>query len=104
MHKQTIYLILDNSGKAVACTTNFTDGITIEQAKENLARFLYNEAPPVLKRVQFAYYKQDGSAPTWRELDVTEETPEHLFGVEVSTGELKKFLKNRIVGGEILPA
>lgn len=104
MRVQIINLILDNSGKAVACTTQFSKGVTIEQAKENIARLLYGDAPVVIKRVQFAYYKQDGTAPTWRELDVTEETPEYLLGVEVSSGEVKKFLKSRIVGGKVLPA
>lgn len=56
----------------------------------------------ILRKVQFVYDKGDGSKPTWRTVEVTEENGKYLVGLQ--DGAYKKFLFERIVGGRILPA
>jgi len=57
----------------------------------------------IIKTVEFVYDKSDGSRPTWRNLDVTEEKSEYICGFDNDDAHtFKKFLKSKIVGGKIL--
>ena len=68
--------------------------------KEGFSYVEDNSEPVFLFTADFVYYKNDGSAPTWRCIDVTEETDEYLVGLE--NDQFKKFLKSRIVEGKII--
>ncbi len=71
--------------------------------RENKTFKLYPEpATPILRTVTFVYDKLDGSGPSWRTVEVIEETKEYVAGIE--DGKFKKFLKKKIFGGRILPA
>lgn len=58
------------------------------------------EPPNPLRKVEFVYHKSDGSDPSWRTLEVHEESPTYLKGFE--NGDFKQFLKSRIVDGRII--
>ena len=54
----------------------------------------------VKAKITFVYDKRNGSEPTWRTIDMTEETPAAFKGYE--DGSFKCFLKSRIIGGRVL--
>lgn len=56
----------------------------------------------VKAEITFVYDKEDGSKPTWRTIDMTEEIPTAFKGYE--DGVFKCFLKSRIIGGKVMKA
>jgi hypothetical protein len=62
---------------------------------------LYSMLPvQPLRKVCFVYHKAAYDSPTWRNIEVTNETGEYLEGIE--NGEFKRFLKSKILDGKII--
>lgn len=62
--------------------------------REYVKKFSVPEAPP--RKVTFHY--KGGSYNGFRTIEVSEETPEHIKGVDLATSSFKSFRKDKIVG------
>jgi hypothetical protein len=57
--------------------------------------------PPYTRTVKFVYRKNRDEV-NWRTLGVTEETDTYLCGIDLADNQFKKFLREKILGGEII--
>jgi hypothetical protein len=58
--------------------------------------------PPAYTRTVKFVYRKNRDEVNWRTLGVTEETETYLCGIDLADNQFKKFLREKVLGGEVI--